>query len=206
MKISAIVALVVAGLFLFSCDEHKGPGPQPETEPQENELFSVDDFPNKVGNYWSYAVYLNGAHADLLSVQVLKDTVVEGYDESVVWLLYGHFRYPSWRIPVSRSDTVVDLMLGNSYFWTSSRFIFPMVDGRNWVGPRSGDSSTVEFVGEIATAVGVFQNAYLVRSRYEGFVSSDQLETWLVPGVGIVKRRWQNFDENVWELISYEIE
>lgn len=203
-KILSFVVLIISGMVLSSCDDHERSDPDPD--PEQNESFTVDDFPNEVGNYWSYAVTLDSSLFDLLSIQVLDDTVVAGADEALIWLVYGHYEFPRWNLAVARTDTILDLWFGASYYWRSSRFVFPLTEGRSWTGSQISDTSEVEFLGEIVTAAGTFQNAYLVRNRLAGDEMTETQETWLVPGVGIVKRRWVWFEEVTWELINYEIE
>lgn len=194
--------LLVAVLFtLSSCK-------QGVTQPPDGG--SILDFPNKVGNVWTYSLFDSLSHqSDTVTVRIVGQTTIPGNKPATVWQKTFRSHVDTEFVFIS-SDTVRIISKANiNAQWDNTKYLFPLQIGKRWRGDFVTDTSTVVENRAITVIAGTFPDAFGIEERWGAFNDYGSVTTWFVPKVGIVKmhrREWGFvFSNETWELLSYQV-
>jgi hypothetical protein len=168
--------------------------------------FPVAAFPSRRGSSWTYAVYDSIARqADTLVVTILRDTIYSGVVSSI-WRLAYRARVDSQHVIIT-NDTVRIAPSERSYLIT--KYVFPFRAGARWQGDFATQTSIVAQIGPIVSGHHSFARAFNVVETWSLLNDRGNVSTWLVPGIGIVKRHREQAGFSVvnstWELLSFSI-
>jgi hypothetical protein len=176
------------------------------TSSQNNQEFDLSNFPDTVGDYWNYSVF-DSLSFHIYNVNVsITQQVPQLVGTTNEWVTAGG-PFGDTSYAYTSSDEI-DFYNNNDFTYPSSTFIFPLEPGLGW--GTSIDTSYVLGIETVSVPAGNFDNAYhIVRNAYS-FNYILNVDYWIVPNVGIVKKHKYERDLSVieasnWQLESYNV-
>jgi hypothetical protein len=169
---------------------------------------TVENFPNDVGDFWKYFYYDSlSSYSDIVTVRIIGDTIFNENRTAKIWE-YVYTNKTEYRYAETVNDTV-RIFNNLQSLWTSTKFIFPLKAGNGWRGDFLSDTSFVERKEPILVSAGYFAECYLINESWGALNDYGRVLTWLVPGIGIVKKHHRGWSfgmaNNYWELLEYKI-
>lgn len=173
--------------------------------PTQTDELPSSDFPNKVGDTWTYFHFdsLN-LKSDTVVVTIVGQTTLASNQLATIW------QFKSWQgvettyVTVSK-DTV--RLISSSHGF---KLIFPLQVGNKWKEDYSAnDTNRVLRSGSISVIAGNFSGTYELQESW-GFLNDyGSISRWFVPQVGIVRiyhTRWSfGMANETFELVRYKI-
>ena len=202
MKTPSILFIVssIIVLLCFGCDGLISPG--------MHRTFTIDQFPMKPGTQWTYAVVDSGqtTSRDTVTITVLENLRLPPRRLPTLWQIRYRNHVDTVRVLLERDTLTIDA--GN---WPGTRTIyFPLEDGKRWgYNYGLGGDSVVVAIRSAFVPAGYFPDAFVVQEHafQVGPVRHFFAETWLVPGIGIVRITSNEADilgrKVEWALIRY---
>ncbi len=195
-----VLLLLIIPLLLSACENST------ENNPPE---VNTSSFPNKVGDYWVYAVHDSVAGSiDTLTVRIVGTTTGNGKDLTI-WTRKSN----------SYNDTLyVNVDKSTVYYYEDAypnvvdhKIVFPLEVGKTWKNPdQIYDSTIVKNKEPVSVPADNFSDAFRIERNWGGFNVYGYSVTWFVGNVGIVNmyKRIQGFDNirETWELVSYHVQ
>ncbi len=170
------------------------------------ETLRLEQFPNKIGNYWVYQLYdSNYNYIDTVTSEISDSLKLQG--------IWGKV----WTTPPV-SGSLTALTIADTIFYYGGQvsalplyhYVFPMRVGLTWIGSMLDTSQVVGF-GAVETPARNFNNGFLLIRKWERPDHMGSIETWIVPNVGVVKINLHDytltgFSVRSWSLIDYHLE
>ena len=198
--------IVLALLSIINCSCKNSP-----TQAKDS---SAIDFPNKVGDTWTY-IHFDSLYRklDTAFVTIVGQTTMGSNQAATIWQFKSSEGVDTNYVVVSDNavyfgggvsdDTVLYALSAIVY-----RLIFPLKVGNEWSGGYFNDTDRVVNISSIAVAAGNFSTAYEVVETWGlGFNQDWSISRWFVPGVGIVRIYYHGVTPGManetYELIRY---
>ncbi len=174
---------------------------------QSSSTFYKTDFPNMIGDSWTYSVYDSLAdELDTVNVNIAGEKILPSSVISKIWTFEGgnfndtnYFAFYGDTLKIFKKDDLV---------YPAEQIIFPLFPNKVW--GSYGDTSRVKSVEMIDVEAGNFSNAYHINRNAYSLNFQLLEDIWLVPGVGIVKKN--KFEVSLgpvensnWKLLNYNI-
>jgi hypothetical protein len=201
----SFTALLIIFAILPSCSDDNITASKKRT-------LGLKDFPNEIGNGWSYLVTdtING-ESRTLGVYISDSVTIYGGSKGLTWLYIDSewVYYTDFIFTFDDSIWFFRETVGYPYRMLD----FPLEIGKNWSYNVQGgiDVCSVLTVEKVNVTAGEF-DAFRVETGVN-FLALDPIyfsKLWIVPGVGIVKmeiatgfRIIESYE--IWELISYNV-
>ncbi len=199
--LSATLALVVLLVLFSACSDSA-------VSPRSGDSISTE-FPSAIGSSWTYEWEDRSRdETDTVVVSVVGELDSPEVGRTRVWV-FQHAGQPDTVFMTTVDDTVRflrDLTRSSS----STRFVFPLYAGAWWRGDIATDSSWVREKSVVSVPAGDFQGAFRVEESWGVTNSYGQVNTWVVPGIGIAMEDREERDlgpgpSYVRRLIAYEL-
>lgn len=202
MTITRIVFPFAIALFAVSSCKQR------VTQPPDGNVIS--DFPNKVGNVWTYSSYDSLANqSDTVIVRIVGQTTIPENKSVTVWQKSFGSHIDTVFVSISFDTVRIIPEAHINSQWVNTKYLFPLEVGKAWRGDFVSDTSTVVENRSITVIAGSFPNAFRIEERWSALNDYGAVSTWFVPKVGIVKlhrREWGfGFSNETWELLSYQV-
>ncbi len=174
----------------------------------------TDDFPNTIGNSWTYVRTDNNGNSDILKVKIVaKDKMPDGQIANIWQYKYPGFTDSLW---VVSKDTVANFYR-NPNLAASTRpvlaLVMPLQAGNSWnTDIPYGDTTKVLSKTSISVPAGTFTPVYKI-AKTVGYVTNSWTKDtlWYKNKVGIVRKVQAEFNlgpipgNGTWKLRSYSI-
>ena len=199
-KMNSILLVAVLTLVILSCQ-------MPVGLPEGG---STADFPNRIGDQWTYQYYDSlRQRSDTVVVTIVGQTTIPGNKTATIWQKVYRIGIDTVYVTVSGDTVKILPKYALTAQWINTKYIFPLLVGRGWRGDISFDTNTIADMKSISVIAGKFLNAYRIEERWGGYNEYGRVTTWFVPRVGaatIHRREWGwGFVNETWELIDYHV-
>jgi hypothetical protein len=161
------------------------------------------DFPNTVGDYWSYAFYDSLSNkSDILTISIVGQTL----DKSIsIWQFKYSDRIDTQYVSISGDTVTFSPQISSPWSSYNTKIIFPLIVGNGW--RTYFDTTFISSTNYIGVPAGSFPTAYRIDEIWGGFNDYGTIVSWFVPKVGFVSRyhRGTSFGtaNESFNLISY---
>ena len=198
--------VITVGIVLVGCSESdKAEITGPEA------VFSIDQFPMKVGTQWTYSVHetISDTH-DTITIGIIDTTTV--FDEpATIWVSVGRDYDPGLQFVTVVGDTVK--FYCDRCAVPHRMFVFPVEVGNSWGFSSSFGAENCAVLPD--TTINVSAGNYNTATVSQVLIPI-QLDlvlystTWLAPDVGVVRYELKSGFRiadtwTIWELLEYNI-
>ncbi len=174
---------------------------------QSSFKFYKNDFPNTIGDNWTYSVYDSLANElDTVKVKIIGEKVLPNSVVSKIWIYSGgNFNDTNY---VAFYDDTLKVFQKNDLVYPTEQIVFPLSVGKVW--GIYGDTSNVKAIENVSVNAGNFNNAYHIFRKATGLNFQLLEDVWIVPKVGIVKKNKYEyslgpFENSHWELLNFSV-
>src|SRR5206468_3087201 len=103
------------------------------------------------------------------------------------------------------NDTVQTNLYSHPSVYKSMTYVFPVRIGKFWNSEGFGSLNRVVQNYEVIVPLGHLTNAFRVEKQWLSFNDSYRVTSWLVPGIGIVKKTTIDYRLHAitWALIEF---
>jgi hypothetical protein len=171
--------------------------------------FSLGQFPNSVGSEWVYQLVDTLIDlVDTVTVRVVGKFQSQFFDSVMVWAYEGREYTDTVFVGISGPTVSVFFDTLAVMPFVAWPYEFPMAVGRHWGIYTFSEIPQVDDKGSVRTSAGNFRSAFHYRASGLWLNDFWSVDDWLVPGVGVVKRRFSRWvlgpvAAQEWTLLSY---
>jgi len=193
------VLFVLIGI-MGACQKKTTMGPDNET--------TLKDFPNKIGDEWTYFYYDSlTSSSDTVTVKIVSEIKLDDTRHIKIWEYQYQTKTDTNYVEISGDTVKIYKHLTTQ--WENTKLVFPLFVGKVWKGDFVNDSSIVKDKLSISLNGHSFPNCYKIEEAWGGFNDYGRVMTWYVPEVGIVKKHYSiwgfAFSNEYWELLNYSL-
>jgi len=174
----------------------------------------TNDFPNTVGDSWTYVLTDDSGNSDILKVTIVAKGKMSNGQAATIWQYdYPGFTDSLW---VVSNDTAANFYRNPGSSSTSRpvlALVMPLQVGNNWsTDVPYGDTTKVLSKTSISVPAGTFSPVYKI-SKTVGYVTNSWTKDtlWYKNKIGLLKKSQAEFSlgplpgNGTWELKSYTI-
>lgn len=176
--------------------------------------YFVGDFPNKIGDSWTYSYTGSNGSSHVIQVKIVARGKLPNGETANIW----QYKYPNFTdsVWVMSNDTVAKFYYKPCCGRMPSqklRLLFPLEVGNSWhTSAAYGDTTTVLSHAAITVPAGTFKDVYKI-SKTVGYVTNSWTKDtlWFQNKVGLIMKSQAEFSlgpmpgNGKWKLQSYSV-
>ncbi len=168
----------------------------------------LKDFPNEIGDEWTYFYYDSlASYSDTVTVKIVSEMKLDANRHVKIWEYHYQTKIDTNYVEIS-GDTV-KIYKNLKTQWENTKLVFPLFVGKGWKGDFLNDSSMVKDKLSISVKGHSFPNCYIIEESWGSFNDYGRVKTYFVPAVGIVKKHFSRgtfvFSNEYWELLNFSL-
>jgi len=212
-SLSVVGTGLIACLSFWSCTDRGTP-----VNPLVSQENLIREFPNHVGDTWTYRWTTNVGTTYSIEVQIIGQGTLPNGSSARIWTYAFENSFDTaWVSPQGNTVIIYDKPCWNctnTMPHERLRYVFPLsVGNRRYTTEPRGDTTNILRLTNQTVPAGTFSDVFEI-SKTEGYITSSwTFDTlWFKENVGLIKKSQAEFElgavrgNGIWELVSYSLQ